>query len=67
MRADQEPWTDVRVRQALKLCQDRQAILDLSYFGQGDLAIDAHIAPVHPAYCPQPIPKYDPERARDLL
>jgi peptide/nickel transport system substrate-binding protein len=67
MRADQEPWTDVRVRQALKLCQDRQAILDLSYFGQGDLGIDAHIAPVHPAYCPQPIPKYDPERARSLL
>lgn len=67
MRTDQEPWQDVRVRQAFKLCQDRQKILDLSYFGQGDLAFDAHVAPVHPAYCPQPIPSYDPERARTLL
>ena len=67
MRADQDPWRDVRVRQALKLCQDRQKILDLSYFGQGDLAIDAHIAPIHPSYCLKPIPAYDPERARTLL
>ena len=67
MRADQEPWHDVRVRQALKHCQDRQKILDLSYFGQGDLAIDAHIAPIHPDYCSKPIPNYDPERARALL
>ena len=67
MRADQGPWQDSRVRQALKLCQDRQKILDLSYFGQGDLAIDAHVAPIHPEYCQQPIPTYDPERARSLL
>ncbi len=67
MRADQEPWHDVRVRQALKHCQDRQKILDLSYFGQGDLAIDAHIAPIHPDYCPQLIPNYNPERSRTLL
>ena len=67
MRVDQEPWHDVRVRQALKHCQDRQKILDLSYFGQGDLAIDAHIAPIHPDYCSKLIPNYDPERARALL
>lgn len=67
MRVDQEPWNDVRVRQALKLCQNRPQILERPLFGEGDLAIDAHLAPIHPAYCEKPIPDYDPERARALL
>lgn len=67
MRVDLEPWSDVRVRNALKMCQDREKILQLSYYGEGDLSIDAHVAPVHPAYCEKPIPAYDPEAAKALL
>jgi peptide/nickel transport system substrate-binding protein len=67
MRVDQEPWDDNRVRTALKMCQDRQKILDLSYSGEGLLSIDAHVSPVHPAYADRPIPPYDPEGARKLL
>lgn len=67
MRVDQEPWDDNRVRAALKMCQDRQRILDLSYNGEGILAIDAHFSPVHPAYAERPIPAYDPDSARALL
>ncbi len=67
MRVDQPPWDDVRVRQALKLCQDRQKLLEMSFFDQGDLGIDAHIAPIHPEYCPKPIPDYDPQQAKALL
>ena len=67
MRVDLEPWTDVRVRNALKMCQDREKILQLSYFGEGELSIDAHVAPIHPAYCERPIPAYDPEAAKALL
>lgn len=67
MRVDLEPWDDVRVRNALKMCQDRAKILQLSYFGEGDLSIDAHAAPVHPAYCERPIPEYDPEGSMALL
>ncbi len=67
VRVDLEPWDDNRVRTALKMCQDREKILQLSYFGQGDLSIDAHVAPVHPAYAEMPIPEYDPEGARALL
>lgn len=67
MRTDVEPWTDIRVRNALKMCQDRERILQLAYFGQGDLSIDAHIAPIHPEYCEKPIPEYDPEQAKALL
>ena len=67
MRVDLEPWDDVRVRNALKMCQDRAKILQLAYFNEGDLSIDAHMAPVHPAYCEKPIPEYDPEGAKALL
>jgi peptide/nickel transport system substrate-binding protein len=68
MRVDKEPWTDNRVRQALKVCQDRQKILDLAFFGQGIIAQDHHVAPgVHPEYAEIPTPEYDPEQAKALL
>jgi peptide/nickel transport system substrate-binding protein len=67
MRVDLEPWNDNRVRTALKICQDRERILQLSYFGEGDLSLDAHVAPVHPDYAERPIPPYDPERALALM
>jgi peptide/nickel transport system substrate-binding protein len=67
MRVDLEPWDDNRVRTALKLCQDRAKTLQLAYFGEGVLGLDAHIAPVHPAYCEKPIPEYQPEEAKRLL
>ncbi len=67
MRVDQEPYTDVRVRQALKKCIDRQKMLDLAWFGEGQLAHDAHVAPIHPEYCQKEIPPYDPEGAKALL
>ncbi len=67
VRVDLEPWDDVRVRNALKMCQDRAKILQLAYFGEGDLSLDAHVAPVHPAFCEKDIPEYDPEGARALL
>ena len=35
MRVDLEPWDDNRVRTALKMCQDRDKILQLSYYGRG--------------------------------
>lgn len=67
MRVDVAPWDDNRVRTALKMAQDRAKNLQLAYFGEGDLSIDAHVAPVHPAYKELPIPAYDPEGARALL
>ena len=67
MRTDKAPWSDNRVRQALKLCQRRDKILQLAYFGEGMVGQDFHVYPDHPEYCPQPTPEYDPERARALL
>jgi peptide/nickel transport system substrate-binding protein len=67
MRVDLDPWTDNRVRQALKLCQNREKILSLAYFGQGLQGSDFHVYPYHPEYCDKPIPAYDPEKAKQLL
>ncbi len=67
MRVDMKPWDDNRVRQALKLCQNRKKILGLAYFGQGLLGHDTHIFPKAAAYCPKDIPAYNPEKAKALL
>lgn len=67
MRVDMEPWSDNNVRMALKLCQNREKILKLAYFDQGLLGADFHVYPNHPEFCEKPVPKYDPEKAKQLL
>jgi len=67
MRVDVDPWTDNNVRMALKLCQNREKILQLAYFGEGVLGHDCHVSPIHPEFCPMEVPAYDPERAKALL
>lgn len=67
MRVDMEPWKDNRVRQALKLCQNREKILALAYQGEGLQGQDFHVYPKHPEYCEKPIPPYQPEKAKALL
>jgi peptide/nickel transport system substrate-binding protein len=67
MRVDMKPWDDNRVRMALKLCQHREKILALSYFGEGLEGHDFHVYPKHPEYCPKEVPAYDPVRAKQLL
>jgi peptide/nickel transport system substrate-binding protein len=67
MRVDIKPWDDNRVRNALKLCQHREKILALAYFGQGLQGQDTHVYQKHPEYCEKPTPAYDPDRARELL
>jgi peptide/nickel transport system substrate-binding protein len=67
MRVDMEPWTDVRVRNAVKLCQDRDKILKLAFFGEGITGPDCHVSPVHPEFSPMDPSPYDPEQAKALL
>jgi peptide/nickel transport system substrate-binding protein len=67
MRVDLKPWSDNRVRTALKLCQHREKILALAYQGEGLQGQDFHVYPKHPEYCRKPIPDYAPDKARQLL
>jgi peptide/nickel transport system substrate-binding protein len=67
MRVDRQPYDDNRVRLALKLCQDREKILSLTYFGEGVVANDAHVAPSHPEYYDLPPLPFDTARAKALL
>jgi peptide/nickel transport system substrate-binding protein len=48
MRADQEPFADKRVRQAMALLLDRPAIIDAFFQGKADLGNDHPFAPVYP-------------------
>ncbi|WP_129673614.1 ABC transporter substrate-binding protein [Candidatus Chloroploca sp. Khr17] len=67
MRVDQEPWSDNRVRTALKMCQDREQILSVAYNNEGLIGHDVHVSPVQPEFAPMDTPAYDPEGAKALL
>ena len=67
MQVTQKPFDDVRVRTAIRLCQDHQRLLELAYRGLGAPAEDHHVAPIHPAYAPREIPRQDYPRAKALL
>ncbi len=61
------PTEDPRVRQAMNLAVDRQAIIDGLFDGFADLS-NGFVTPQNLGYDPsvEPFP-YDPERARELL
>jgi peptide/nickel transport system substrate-binding protein len=45
------PFGDARLRQALLMCMDRQAVVDTVTFGQS-MVIDTYLPPNHPLYNP---------------
>lgn len=67
MRVDLPPFDDVRVRQAMRLAVDRQAMVDALYYGYGEIGNDTYGkgAPFYHDGLPQRT--YDPERAGQLL
>jgi peptide/nickel transport system substrate-binding protein len=68
MRNDKEPFTDKRVRQAIALTLDRQAIIDGLFEGYADLGNDSPFAPVFASTNPDvPQREQDLEQARQLL
>ena len=68
MRTDMEPFTDKRVRQAMALAVDRQALVEGLFDGRADLGNDSPFAPVFPSTDPAvPQREQDLEQARQLL
>jgi peptide/nickel transport system substrate-binding protein len=68
MRTDKEPFTDKRVRQAIALSIDRQALVDGLWEGQADIGNDSPFGPLYPSTDPSvPQRKQDIEQAKQLL
>lgn len=61
-----EPFTDVRLRQAINYAIDKEAIVDFVLGGAGRVS-DAAIAPAVFGYAPTGVYEYNPERAKELL
>ena len=67
MWVDTPPFDDVRVREALKLVVDRQAMVDTVLLGFGQVAADNPVPLANPASFVTEAPKQDYEKARALL
>lgn len=64
LRVDQKPFDDNRVRLAMKLAIDREAIVDRLLLGFGSVHNDIYYSPLDPYYNKRlPQRKYDPDRA----
>ena len=67
MRVDTKPFSDVRVRQAMRLICDRQQMIDQALSGYGSLGNDLY-APFDPAYAKDlPQREQDIDQAKSLL
>ncbi|MBD3915872.1 ABC transporter substrate-binding protein [Nocardioides hwasunensis] len=67
MRVDQAPFNDVKVRQAMRLIVDRQAMIDQTLSGYGSLGNDMY-APLDVAYAKDlPQREQDLDQAKSLL
>src|SRR5919109_178166 len=68
MRVDQEPFKDVRVRQAFRLLANRPQMVAQGISGHGKIGNDI-FSPFDLSYAGDEFPqrKYDPEQARSLL
>ncbi|OGO64372.1 MAG: hypothetical protein A2030_00275 [Chloroflexi bacterium RBG_19FT_COMBO_50_10] len=63
----QGPFGDVRLRQAVAMCLDRQAVADSLFFGKSPVP-DTYLPPTHPLINPLAIQwSYDPVSAASLL
>lgn len=66
MLTTEKPFTDVRVRQAMKLAYDPEHVVKVALQGAGTAGWDNPVPPSDPSYI-SAHPKHDPEQARHLL
>jgi peptide/nickel transport system substrate-binding protein len=67
MDNSQPPFNDKRVREALALSLDREAIVELVAEGYGTPGNDSPVNPSYQYYADAPLKQYDPARAKELL
>jgi peptide/nickel transport system substrate-binding protein len=62
-----QPYADARVRRALAMAVDNAVLLELGFSGNGTVAENHHVSPIHPEYAELPAPVFDPEGAAALM
>jgi peptide/nickel transport system substrate-binding protein len=62
-----KPYADARVRRALAMAVDNDVALELGFAGNGMVAENHHVSPIHPEYAEIPAPVHDPEGALALM
>ena len=62
-----KPYADKRVRQALQMAVDNAIVLEIGYSGNGLVAQNDHLGPMHPDYTETAPAKYDPAAAKALM
>lgn len=67
MNVQQEPYTDIRVRQGIQAAVDNAIVLELGVSGRGTVAENHHVSPIHPEYAELPKQVRDPAKAVALL
>lgn len=67
MRVDTPPFDNPLVREAIKLCMDREQFVEAILFGHGTVANDHNVPPNHPFFWDGELRQQNIERARELL
>ncbi|MDW6024834.1 ABC transporter substrate-binding protein [Mesorhizobium sp. BAC0120] len=62
-----KPYGDQRVRNALQMAVDNNAVLQLGYSGRGTVGENHHVSPIHPEYYPLPKKTRDVAGAKKLM
>ena len=66
MHVDVPPWDDNRVRHAVRLAMDNEALVQIALQGYGTEGEHHHVSPANPEYTPLPF-KRDVAKAKQLL
>ncbi len=66
-KCDQKPFSDPRVRKALRLSIDTEQVAKLASGGLGEAGEHHHVSPVHPEYAKLPMFNRDVSKAKKLL
>ncbi len=62
-----EEFKDVNVRRALQMAVDNSIVLEIGYSGNGVVAENHHVCPIHPEYAELPKLKVDPATAKQMI
>ncbi|RWD13220.1 MAG: ABC transporter substrate-binding protein [Mesorhizobium sp.] len=62
-----KPYDDQRVRNALQMAVDNDAVMQLGYAGRGTVGENHHVSPIHPEYYPLPKKARDAAAAKKLM